>query len=223
MLSKFILPVVFIFVSLLTQAQQLKPGISGTINGPGAKPLQYVTVELFKKENAIAPLQSVYSNEKGMFILRDVDTGRYVLHITHTGYTDMKVDAQVTGESVVSLGDITLAAAPKEMQGVVVKARRPLIEQYDDKVVFNVENDPATKTETALDILRKTPFVTVDGEDNITVNGQTSFRVHLNGRETAMFAQNVKEALKGFSSTASISKRLIYSKPACGSAVAVVV
>lgn len=55
-----------------------------------------------------------------------------------------------------------------------------------------------TGTETALDILRKTPLVTVDGQNNITVNGQTSFKVLLNGRETSMFARNVSEVLKGF-------------------------
>jgi outer membrane receptor protein involved in Fe transport len=64
--------------------------------------------------------------------------------------------------------------------------------------VFNVEDDPATKTETAIDILRKTPFVSVDGEDNIKVNGKSNFKVLLNGRETSMFARNIKEALRGF-------------------------
>jgi len=46
--------------------------------------------------------------------------------------------------------------------------------------------------------LRKTPFVTVDGEDNIKVNGKSNFKVLLNGRETSMFARNIKEALRGF-------------------------
>src|SRR5689334_24352330 len=46
---------------------------------------------------------------------------------------------------------------------------------------FNVENDPATKTENAIDILRKTPFVTVDGDNNVQVNGQSNFKVLLNG------------------------------------------
>src|SRR5213075_3349188 len=53
-------------------------------------------------------------------------------------------------------------------------------------------------TETAIEILRKTPFITVDGEDNIKVNGQSNFKVLLNGRETSMFARNIKEALRGF-------------------------
>ena len=93
---------------------------------------------------------------------------------------------------------VQLSRATGLLKEVVVTAQRPLVEQSDDKIVFNVEDDPASKTETAIDILRKTPFVTVDGEDNIKVNGKSNFKVLLNNRETSMFARNVKEALRGF-------------------------
>ena len=87
-----------------------------------------------------------------------------------------------------------------------------MVEQSDDKIVFNVEDDPTNKTETAIDILRKTPFVTVDGEDNIKVNGKSSFKVLLNNRETSMFARNIKEALRGFPG-AIISKIEVITTP----------
>jgi len=75
-----------------------------------------------------------------------------------------------------------------------------------------VEDDPTNKTETAIDILRKTPFITVDGEDNIKVNGKSNFKVLLNGRETSMFARNIKEALRGFPG-AVISKIEVITTP----------
>ena len=95
---------------------------------------------------------------------------------------------------------------------MVVNAQRPMVEQSDDKIVFNVEDDPTNKTETAIDILRKTPFITVDGEDNIKVNGKSNFKVLLNGRETSMFARNIKEALRGFPG-ALISKIEVITTP----------
>ncbi|MEP7142819.1 MAG: outer membrane beta-barrel protein, partial [Ferruginibacter sp.] len=95
---------------------------------------------------------------------------------------------------------------------VVVKSQRPLVEQADDRTIFNVEDDPASKTETAIDILRKTPFVTVDGEDNLKVNGKSNFKVLLNNRETSMFARNIKEALRGFPG-ALISKIEVITSP----------
>ena len=98
------------------------------------------------------------------------------------------------------------------LKEVVVNSQRPMVEQSDDKIVFNVEDDPTNKTETAIDILRKTPFITVDGEDNIKVNGKSNFKVLLNGRETSMFARNIKEALRGFPG-ALISKIEVITTP----------
>ena len=115
----------------------------------------------------------------------------------HRGCIEIQKDIVVADKDLV-MDEVSLSRAPADLQGVTVTARKPLIEQTDDKIIFNVENDPSTKTETAIDILRKTPFVSVDGDDNVQVNGQSNFKVLLNGRETAMFSQNVKEALKGF-------------------------
>jgi outer membrane receptor for ferrienterochelin and colicin len=81
---------------------------------------------------------------------------------------------------------------------LIVTVKKPLIEQADDKIIYNTESDPMAASESAIDILRKTPFVTVDGDGNIQVNGQSNFKVLLNGRETSMFARNVKDALKAF-------------------------
>jgi hypothetical protein len=180
-------------------AQQTRTSITGIIKDSAAqKPLQYATVELFRANQPGQSIRSVYTNDKGKFGFNAVDTGSYLVVFSHTGFSEKRRTISVIAGQTADLSDIVLSPAAATMQGVQVTARKPLVEQLDDKVIFNVENDPATKTETALDILRKTPFVTVDGDDNISVNGQTNFKVLLNGKETSMFAQNVKEALKGF-------------------------
>ena len=178
---------------------QTKAVISGTINDSTAqKALQYVTVELHKGATPSAqPLKVTFTNDKGQFRFSGIDTGAYLLVVSHTGFAERQQALTVTGSAVI-LNMIALLPSAGTMKGIVVTARKPLVEQQDDKIIFNVENDPATKTETAIDILRKTPFVSVDGDNNVTVNGQTNFKVLLNGRETGMFAQNPKEALKGF-------------------------
>ncbi|MCE3281761.1 MAG: TonB-dependent receptor [Chitinophagaceae bacterium] len=179
-------------------AQSTRTNISGTVKDSIKGVLAYATVGLYRSAQMQEALRTTYTNEKGVFKFRDIDTGKYTLVVSHTGYTDKQVGLVLTGAANTDAGTIELAATATDLTGVTVTARKPLIEQKDDKIIFNVENDPATKTETAIDILRKTPFVSVDGESNITVNGQSNFKVLLNGKETAMFAQNVKEALKGF-------------------------
>lgn len=177
---------------------QEKVKITGAVKDSLESPLMYATVSLFKKGQVQADaLKTTYTNDKGAFSISGVDTGSYNIVFSHMGYGDHSKDIDVNGKAI-DLGSIKLEPAARALEGVTVKSKKPLVEVQDDKVIFNVENDPATKTESAIDILRKTPFVSVDGDNNIAVNGQTNFKVLLNGRETAMFAQNVKEALKGF-------------------------
>lgn len=186
-----------LFVAAMAQG---RTSITGSVSdGAAQKPLQYVTVELHKGDSANGqPLKVTFTNDKGKYSFTGVDSGSYTLLITHTGFSEVQEKISVSAGSATEVKPVSLNASNGTMQGIVVRAKKPLVEQQDDKIIFNVENDPATKTETAIDILRKTPFVSVDGDNNVTVNGQTNFKVLLNGRETGMFAQNPKEALKGF-------------------------
>ena len=63
----------------------------------------------------------------------------------------------------------------KQLKGVEVVAQKPLVKMETDKMTYDVQGDVDSKANTVLDMLRKVPMVTVDGQDNITVNGQGSF------------------------------------------------
>jgi outer membrane receptor protein involved in Fe transport len=178
------------------QPKQVK--VSGVVRDSIQKPLNFVTVSLFKKGELTQAIKTTFTNDAGKFSFANTDTGTYTLLFTHTGFAEQQQDISITEARDVTLSDVTLFKQSATLGGVTVTYRKPLVEVLDDKVIFNVENDPASKTETAIDLLRKTPFVSVDGDDNVQVNGQNNFKVLLNGRETAMFAQNVKEALKSF-------------------------
>ena len=94
----------------------------------------------------------------------------------------------------------------KELEGVTVKAQRQLIKQDIDRIGYDVQADEESKTQTVLDMLRKVPMVTVDGEDNIKVKGNSSFKIYKNGHLDPSLTQNAKEILK--SMPASMVKRI---------------
>lgn len=190
---------------------QTKMKISGTVSD-SSKLLPLVTVRLLKTNNAI-PLQTTLSKDNGRFELNKPDTGSYILSFTHTGFEEKKIPVTVSSQqSDMEIEPVQLSRLAGVLKEVVVTSQRPMIEQSDDKIVFNVGDDPTAKSETAIEILRRTPFVTVDGEDNIKVNGKSNFKVLLNGRETSMFARNIKEALRGFPG-ALISKIEVITSP----------
>ena len=59
-----------------------------------------------------------------------------------------------------------------------------------------MQDDPDSKSNSVLEMLRKVPLVTVDGEDNIKVNGSSSFKVYVNGKPNNMMSNNPTEVLK---------------------------
>jgi outer membrane receptor protein involved in Fe transport len=190
---------------------QTKMKLTGTVSD-STKPLSLVTIRIFKKINQ-PPLQTTLSKENGSFQFNKPDTGNYTLSFTHTGFAEKQISITVPpAAGDMTIDPVQLSKATGLLKEVTVTAQRPMVEQSDDKIVFNVEDDPTNKTETAIDILRKTPFVSVDGEDNIKVNGKSNFKVLLNGRETSMFARNIKEALRGFPG-AVISKIEVITTP----------
>ncbi|MDE5571717.1 MAG: TonB-dependent receptor, partial [Prevotella sp.] len=112
--------------------------------------------------------------------------------------------AQTQSDST-SVGNDSIAWN-KELDGVVVKAQRQLIKQDIDRIGYDVQADEEAKTQTVMDMLRKVPMVTVDGEDNIQVKGNSNFKVYKNGRLDPSLTRNAKQMLK--SMPASMVKRI---------------
>ena len=80
---------------------------------------------------------------------------------------------------------------------VVVAQRRKLIKNDIDKLTYDVQHDKTAQTKTTLEILKKIPLVTVDGQENIRVQGSTSFKVYKNGHpDPSLSGQNLKDILK---------------------------
>ncbi len=80
---------------------------------------------------------------------------------------------------------------------VQVIAHKPVVKLKTDKVEYRVSDDVDSKTLTVLDMLRKVPMVTVDGRDNITVNGSSQFLVYVDGRPNQMISRSPSKVLRG--------------------------
>ena len=105
----------------------------------------------------------------------------------------------------------------KELEGVVVKAQRQLIKQDIDRIAYDVQHDEESKTQTVMDMLRKVPMVTVDGQDNIQVKGNSNFKVYKNGHLDPSLTKNAKEVFRLLRLAAALVSqgRPSYSAPHC--------
>ena len=99
-----------------------------------------------------------------------------------------------------------------ELQGVEIVKQKSLVKSDIDKITYDIENDPDSKSSTVIEMLRKIPMVTVDGEDNIQVNGSSSFKVYVNNKPNQMMSNNPKDVLKSIPAT-SIKKIEVITNP----------
>ena len=91
-----------------------------------------------------------------------------------------------------------------DLNAVTVVASKPLVKMETDKMTYNVQQDADAKASTVLDMLRKVPMVTVDGQDNITVNGSSSFKVYVDGKPNPMFSANPSQIFKAMPATIEV-------------------
>ena len=124
---------------------------------------------------------------KGEYLLVFDNMGRQVQRRTFTVPADTEV---------VDLGEILAQDSAEMLKAGQVTAMRPLVKMEVDKMTYNVEDDVDSKTSTVLDMLRKVPMVSVDGQDNISVNGSSSFQVYVDGKPNQMMSQNASTIFK---------------------------
>lgn len=126
--------------------------------------------------------------------------------------------------AVVETADITMTAAPTaetdtvgaagytDLEDFVIVQQKKLVESDGAKLTYNVTEDPEAGSSNILEILRKVPGVTVDAEDNVKVNGQSSFKILMNNREDPMLKGDLKTVLKSIPAS-SIKKIEVISEP----------
>lgn len=109
------------------------------------------------------------------------------------------VAAVVQAQDDVYVNDSLLRVL--ELDEVEVVSQKPIIKMTTDKITYDITQDADAKAATVLDMLRKVPMVVVDGQDNITVNGSSNFKIYVDGKPNPMFASNPSQILKALPAT----------------------
>ena len=137
------------------------------------EPVPYATLRVDKR-GGTEPTLGI-SGVDGAFDEKLAEPGVYTLTVSGTGMRQRSIEFAV-GDSarVCNLGRVALVSGV-ELEEVSVVAQKPLVKADIDKVTYRVEDDPEALSKTAIQMLRKVPMVTVDGQDNITVKGSSNF------------------------------------------------
>jgi hypothetical protein len=156
------------------------------------KTIPYATVTL--QTDSAKTIKKLSSDVSGKFSVPVFEKRKYTLLLTALGYNEAKMSVEVT-DAKTDVGKVSMAEGTM-MKEVSVVAQKPLVKMDVDKITYSVEADPDAQTSNGLEMLRKVPLLTVDGDEKITLNGQTNFKVLVNGKSSSMMSNNFKEVIK---------------------------
>lgn len=158
------------------------------------KSIPYATITA---QNSKGVIKRLASDVNGKFEFSLDTIGKFSVLVQSIGFQNYKSDFVIDANTKkIEIGTIKLLAGTEIIGEVAVVAQKPLVRTEVDKIIYSIEADPEAKTSNALEMLRKIPLVTVDGEDNILIKGSSNFKILLNGKNSSMLSQNPKDVLR---------------------------
>ena len=133
----------------------------------------------------------------GLFTIRNLKEGRYVLTITMMGYKTLTRDFTVTAAKPdVHLQNLRIAEDSKMLGEVTVTGQQSAMRLEVDRKSFDVAQDIANAGQSASEVLENIPSVEVDTDGNISLRGNESVEVWINGKASGLTADNRAQILQ---------------------------
>ncbi len=181
-------------ISSVANAQK----ITGLVKGDQGKGLDKTTVSLLRAKDSSVVKLSVTNND-GQFSIPS-GTGSFLISTSHIGYLPA-YSAVFEVTSDISIPDIEMKKVSAEMAGVTVTTKKPMIEVKADKTILNVEGTINSVGNDALELLRKSPGVTIDKDDNVSLSGKNGVQIYIDGKPSPLSGADLTAFLKNLQSS----------------------
>ncbi|WP_316801819.1 outer membrane beta-barrel family protein [Pedobacter nototheniae] len=171
----FALIIAFFFMSTNAVFGQLK--ITGNVADSSYVPLMQATLKLFKANGNL--IQTVSSDDKGVFRFTGLTAGSYKIEGTYLGVKGFSNLFELHQDSTINL--MINHQSSTNLKGITISANKPLIERKIDRMVFNVGNSIAAKGTDLSQALALTPMLRVD-DQSVSIIGKSGVSVMINDR-----------------------------------------
>lgn len=174
-----------------TEEQHGSTELTGRLlNAADESPEAYAAVLFFAMGDQTEPIAYTVTAPDGTFRQSLPSEGSYTLLYSNIGKKELRISIVLKGENDYDLGTILVEDDIEALNAASIVEQKPLVKMDVDRITYKVADDVDAKTSTVLDMLRKVPMVSVDGQDNITVNGSSSFQVYVDGKPNQMLSAN---------------------------------
>lgn len=189
---------IFSFISVSSQIDlssnfivkgQIKDSVTNEV-------IPYATIKIKNKVNPDKVLQIFVTDENGNYTFNLNQKRDYFITVNFIGKKTMVKPIQARSAETMDMGVIYLQDEDKHLSEVVVSVRKQLVKVDLDKIIYNMEDDPESETSNVLEMLRKVPLLSLDGDENLQIKGSSNYKIYLNGKPSNMIMSNPKDVLR---------------------------
>jgi hypothetical protein len=186
--------------------------IGNVIDSKSGKPLAFAGVRLQGHIDSAASINLV-ADKNGGFDFQKLKSDFYKLTITIVGYSKTEMDSihVYKDKSDVFLGDIKLNEATTALNEIIIYAEKPLIENKDGKLIFNVAESPLSSGSSASELLRNLPLMNVNPDGTLLMQGKTPL-ILMDEKPVNLSGQQLSDLLESLPASV-IEKVEIMSNP----------
>jgi len=189
---------ILLFLPVFIWSQNIK----GHIEDENQEPISESSIEIIGNQSIF------HSDKEGNFSLEGISKFPVSIVIKKQDYQDYEIIL----EDSQSLNIILKKDTVKSIEGVIVKANKPLLKRKIDRLEFNIDKTPLQNL-NAWDILKSTPNILVKNEE-LSVRGNSQIIVTINDKKTLMTQEQLKQLLENTDGNNVSSVEVITNPPA---------
>lgn len=186
-----------------------KQKIEGTVVNIQNEKLSLVTIEIYDSQNIL--IKKLITDQSGEFSFDGISVASIKLI-----FTDLEYDQF---EEIIDLAKynkplkIILKKNIQDIEEVVMIKQKPIVTRKIDRLSFNVENSNISSL-NAWEILKKTPGVSVNNNNALTIKGSQSILVTINDKKVMLTGDELKNLLENTQGEDLKSVEVITNPPA---------
>ncbi len=175
--------------------------IRGSLSAPENHGTDGITISLMRyPDSNLVKLE--YPDAQGRFLFEQTAAGNYFIHIQGARLSPYSGPVFALDHDDLDLPPVTLSPLSATLREAVVTSAQPLIQRDFDKTVVNVGASIQAAGNTAFDVLRQAPGISIDQNDNISMRGRQGVMVMIDGKRIFMSGTELANLLRGTSAGA---------------------
>ena len=177
--------------------------VQGRIGDASGQPVEAATITLLNAKDS-SKLKATTSGKTGQFSFDHLAAGKYLVSASSVGYSSAWSPAfeLSLAHATQSLPPMVLINATTSLKAVAVVGKKPLIEVKADRTIVNVDASPSNAGSTVMDVLEKSPGVTLDKDDNVSLKGKQGVTIMIDNKPTYLSASQLASYLRSLPASA---------------------